>query len=141
MHSLRSVNQIISKTDWIVGHAHMAVLGAFSFFAIAGVYFAIPKMFKTELYSEKMAEWHFWLSFVGFFGFAISLWVGGFVQGLQWMDTTIPFLDTVKAMYPYYIVRMFSSILIVAAQFLFVYNIFQTIRGSAPGRAAVAQAA
>ncbi len=129
MHSLRSVNQIVSKTDWIPGHAHMAVFGAFTFFAIAGIYFAIPKIFKTKLYSEKLAEWHFWLSFVGFFGFAISLWIGGFIQGLQWMDESIAFLETVKAMVPYYVVRMFAAVLMVGAQIIFLYNIFKTVRG------------
>lgn len=129
MHSLRTVNQIVSKTDWIVGHAHMAVFGAFTFFALGGIYYALPKILKRPLYSEKMAEWHFWLSFVGFLGFAISLWIGGFVQGLQWMDYTISFLDTVKAMFPYYMVRMFSAILMVAAQLMFAFNIWQTVRG------------
>lgn len=129
MHSLRTVNQIVSKTDWIVGHAHMAVFGAFTFFALGGIYYALPKILKRPLYSEKMAEWHFWLSFVGFLGFAISLWIGGFVQGLQWMDYTISFLDTVKAMFPYYMVRMFSAILMVAAQLMFAFNIWKTVRG------------
>jgi cytochrome c oxidase cbb3-type subunit I len=129
MHSLRTVNQIVSKTDWIVGHAHMAVFGAFSFFAIGGIYYALPKILKRSLYSEKLAEWHFWLSFVGFLGFAISLWIGGFVQGLQWMDYTISFLDTVKAMFPYYMVRMFSAILMVAAQLMFAFNVLKTVRG------------
>ncbi|MBX2990704.1 MAG: cbb3-type cytochrome c oxidase subunit I [Bacteroidetes bacterium] len=129
MHSLRTVNQIVSKTDWIVGHAHMAVFGAFTFFALGGIYYALPKILKRSLYSEKMAEWHFWLSFVGFLGFAISLWIGGFVQGLQWMDYTISFLDTVKAMFPYYMVRMFSAILMVAAQVMFAFNIWRTVRG------------
>jgi cytochrome c oxidase cbb3-type subunit 1 len=133
MHSLRSVNQIVSKTDWIIGHAHMAVFGAFSFFAIGGIYYALPKMLKKPLYSEKLAEWHFWLSFIGFLGFAISLWIGGFVQGLQLMDYTISFLDTVKAMFPYYVVRMFSGVLMLAAQFIFAFNIWKTVRGGADG--------
>ncbi len=129
MHSLRTVNQIVSKTDWIVGHAHMAVFGAFTFFAIGGIYYALPRILKRPIFSEKMAEWHFWLSFVGFLGFAISLWIGGFVQGLQWMDYTISFLDTVKAMYPYYMVRMFSGILMLGAQLMFAFNVFKTVRG------------
>ena len=129
MHSLRTVNQIVSKTDWIVGHAHMAVFGAFTFFAIGGIYYALPRILKRPIFSEKMAEWHFWLSFVGFLGFAISLWIGGFVQGLQWMDYTISFLDTVKAMYPYYMVRMFSGILMLGAQLMFAFNIYRTVRG------------
>lgn len=128
MHSLRSVNQIVSKTDWIIGHAHMAVFGAFSFFAIAGIYFALPKILKRPMYSDKLGEWHFWLSFVSFLGFAISLWIGGFIQGLQWMDYTIAFLDTVKAMFPYYLIRMFSSLFMVTAQVLFAYNVYKTVR-------------
>ncbi|MEN8222201.1 MAG: cbb3-type cytochrome c oxidase subunit I [Acidobacteriota bacterium] len=130
MHSLRSVNRIVSKTDWIPGHAHMAVFGAFTFLAIAGIYFAIPKIFKVKLYSEKLAEWHFWLSFVGFFGFAISLWIGGFIQGLQLMDHSIAFIDTVNSMAPYYVVRMFAALIMVTAQIIFVHNIIKTIKGN-----------
>jgi cbb3-type cytochrome c oxidase subunit I len=129
MHSLRSVNQIISKTDWIPGHAHMAVFGAFSFFAIAGIYFALPKILGSSIFSVKLADWHFWLSFIGFLGFSISLWIGGFLQGLQWMDHTIPFVETVKSMSPYWIVRLLSAILMFSGQVIFAYNIFKTARG------------
>jgi cytochrome c oxidase cbb3-type subunit 1 len=131
MHSFRSVNQIVSKTDWIPGHAHMAVFGAFSFFAIAGIYYAVPRMVKRPLFSDQLAEWHFWLSFVGFLGFSVSLWVGGFLQGLQWMDHTISFLDTVKAMSPYYIVRMFSGVVMLLGQLIFAFNILRTVRSGA----------
>ena len=48
MHSLRTVNAIVSKTDWIPGHAHMAVLGAFSFFAIAGTYYIVPPRVQDD---------------------------------------------------------------------------------------------
>ena len=61
MHSLRTVNAIVSKTDWIPGHAHMAVLGAFSFFAIGGAYYAIPRMIGTRLHSLALANASFWL--------------------------------------------------------------------------------
>ncbi len=130
MHSLRSVNQIVSKTDWIPGHAHMAVFGAFSFFAMAGIYYALPRILNRPLFSDKLGEWHFWFSFVGFLGFSVSLWIGGFLQGLQWMDHTIAFLDTVKTMQPYYVVRMLSAILMVIGQILFAYNVFKTVKGS-----------
>ena len=128
MHSLRTVNQIVSKTDWIIGHAHMAVFGAFSFFAMAGIYYTLPRILKRPMYSDRLGEWHFWLSFVGFLGFAVSLWIGGFVQGLQWMNYTISFLDTVKAMQPYYVVRLFSALIMITAQLLFAFNVFRTAR-------------
>jgi len=129
MHSLRSVNQIISKTDWIVGHAHMAVFGAFSFFALAGIYYALPRSLGLKsMYSDRLGEWHFWFSFIGFLGFAVSLWIGGFLQGLQWMDFDLAFLDTVKAMSPYYIVRLFSALLMVLGQLIFAVNVWKTAR-------------
>jgi cytochrome c oxidase cbb3-type subunit 1 len=124
--ALRHLNQITSKTDWVPGHAHMAVFGAFSFFAISGIYYALPRILKTKLYSNVLGEWHFWLSFIGFFGFAISLWTGGFTQGLQLSNPMIPFIDAVRYMKPYYIVRLFSSVLIVLGQIFFAYNIFRT---------------
>ncbi len=129
MHSLRTVNAIVSKTDWIVGHAHMAVLGAFSFFAIAGMLFAVPLMVRRPLYSAKLAQQSFWLMFTGGLIYFVSLWIGGFIQGLQWNNPTIPFIDTVIAMRPYWIARAFSGVIIFAGVVLFFYNIIQTIKG------------
>ena len=98
MHSLRSVNAIVSKTDWIPGHAHMAVLGTFSFFAMAGVYYVIPRIFSTTLHSEALANWSFWLFLIGGLGMFTALWLGGFWQGWQWNNPSIPFIDTVVAL-------------------------------------------
>lgn len=137
MHSLRSVNAIVSKTDWIPGHAHMAVLGAFSFFAIAGSYYALPRMFNKKLYSDAVANWSFWCWMVGGLGFFVTLWLGGFWQGWQWNNWSIPFIDTVIALKPIWIVRFFSGILMFAGIVLFGYNVLATVLGHAePGEAA-----
>lgn len=126
MHSLRTVNAIVSKTDWIVGHAHMAVLGAFSFFAIGGAYYAIPRMLKTKLHSEGMANASFWLWLVGGLSFFVSLWIGGFLQGLQWNDVSIPFIDTVKFIKPYWAVRLVGGTLMFLGILLFFWNVLVT---------------
>ena len=130
MHSLRTVNAIVSKTDWIPGHAHMAVLGAFSFFAIAGCYFVVPRIFKTNLFSESLANWSFWLLLIGGVGFFVTLWLGGFWQGWQWNNPAIPFIDTVINLKPVWIVRFFSGILMFAGILTFAYNILATMVGS-----------
>ncbi len=129
MHSLRSVNAIVSKTDWIVGHAHMAVLGAFSFFAIGAAYYAIPRMLKTSLHSDAMANASFWLWLIGGLSFFVSLWIGGFLQGLQWNDTSIPFIDTVKFIQPYWLVRLIGGVLMFAGILIFFWNILATWTG------------
>jgi cytochrome c oxidase cbb3-type subunit I len=129
MHSLRSVNAIVSKTDWIPGHAHMAVLGAFSFFAIAGTYYSLPRILKTNLHSVAAANWGYWFMMMGGLGFFVTLWLGGFWQGWQWNNWTIPFIDTVVALKPIWIVRFFSGCLIFLGIVLFAYNIMATAFG------------
>ncbi|MFN8003095.1 MAG: cbb3-type cytochrome c oxidase subunit I [Acidobacteriota bacterium] len=129
MHSLRSVNAIVSKTDWIPGHAHMAVLGAFSFFAIAGAYYVVPRICKTRLYSDALANWSFWLFLIGGVGFFVTLWLGGFWQGWQWNNPAIPFIDTVIALEPVWLVRFFSGILMFGGIVTFAYNILATMLG------------
>jgi cytochrome c oxidase cbb3-type subunit 1 len=129
MHSLRSVNAIVSKTDWIVGHAHMAVLGAFSFFAVAGAYYSVPRMLKTRLHSQKMANASFWLWLIGGLSFFVSLWIGGFLQGLQWNDPSIPFIDTVKFIKPFWAVRLVGGTLMFLGILLFFWNLLVTWTG------------
>ena len=138
MHSLRSVNAIVSKTDWIPGHAHMAVLGAFSFFAIAGTYFTLPRVLKRSLFSVALANWSYWLLMIGGLGFFVTLWLGGFWQGWQWNNPAIPFIDTVKALQPVWLVRFFSGILMFSGISLFGYNILATALGQSPEEAKAA---
>jgi len=127
MHSLRTVNAIVSKTDWIPGHAHMALLGAFSFFAIAGTYYVVPRAWRTKLYSDALANWSFWFMMIGGLGFFTTLWLGGFWQGWQWNNPSIPFIDTVVALKPVWLVRFFSGSLIFCGIASFAYNIMATV--------------
>jgi cytochrome c oxidase cbb3-type subunit I len=131
MHALRTVNAIVSKTDWIVGHAHMAVLGAFSSFAIAGVLHVLPQLAGNALHSKKLADQSFWLILMGGLLYYVSLWVGGFIQGLQWNDPSIPFIDTVVSMRPYWVARSAGGALILGGVVLFLYNVVRTVRGGA----------
>jgi cytochrome c oxidase cbb3-type subunit 1 len=130
MHSLRTVNAIVSKTDWIPGHAHMAVLGCFSFLAIAGTYFTVPKMWGKPLHSQSLANWSYWMLMIGGLGFFTTLWLGGFWQGWQWNNWNIPFIDTVIALKPIWIVRFLSGILMFIGIVLFAYNILATVMGA-----------
>lgn len=139
MHSLRSVNAIVSKTDWIPGHAHMAVLGAFSFFAIAGCYYTVPRIFRKALYSDALANWSYWLFLTGGVGFFVTLWLGGFWQGWQWNNPAIPFIDTVIALEPVWLVRFFSGVLMFGGIVAFAYNILATMTGPAEEARAAAQ--
>lgn len=141
LQSLRNVNEITSKTDWIIGHSHISLYGTFTFFAIAGVYQAVPTMVKKPLWSDKMADWHFAFNLWGSLLFLFSLWVGGFLQGLMWANwadgttyaefhsnlTRVSFLDTVAEMRPWWIMRAIGGLIILVGNLLFAINLFNTI--------------
>lgn len=139
--ALRNVNEITSKTDWIIGHSHISLYGTFTFFAIAGIYQAIPVITQKPLWSEKLADWHFTLNMFGSVPFLLALWVGGFWQGMEWATwangtsyaefhnnlTVLPFLQTISDMRPFWILRGIGGVIILFANILFVVNIFNTI--------------
>jgi cbb3-type cytochrome oxidase subunit 1 len=97
---------------------------------MAGVYYVIPRVFGTVLHSEAVANWSFWLFMIGGLGMFTSLWLGGFWQGWQWNNPSIPFIDTVVALKPVWTVRFLSGILIFSGIVLFLYNILSTALGS-----------
>ncbi|CUI15666.1 putative cytochrome c oxidase, subunit I [Candidatus Protochlamydia naegleriophila] len=141
LQSLRNVNEITSKTDWIIGHSHISLYGTFTFFAIAGLYQAIPTIVKKPLWSNKLADWHFALNLWGSLLFLFSLWLGGFLQGLMWANwadgssyaefhdnlTRLPFIQTVADMRDWWILRGLGGIVILFGNIIFVVNMFNTI--------------
>lgn len=139
--ALRNVNEITSKTDWVIGHSHISLYGTFTFFSIAGIYYAIPIMTKRPLWSERLANWHFSLNLWGSIPFMLSLWIGGFIQGLLWTSwaegttyaefhnhlVNLTFLDTVAEMYIWWLIRGIGGLIVLVGNMLFVLNIFNTI--------------
>lgn len=139
--ALRNINEITSKTDWIIGHSHISLYATFTFFAIAGVYQALPYMEKKPLWSKTLADWHFSLNLLGSVPFIVPLWVGGFLQGMMWADwadgssyaefhnnlTMRTFLDTLADMRTWWLLRSIGGMIILFANFLFIINVFNTI--------------
>jgi cytochrome c oxidase cbb3-type subunit 1 len=139
--ALRNVNEITSKTDWVIGHSHISLYGTFTYFAIAGIYYVVPILTKRPLWSEKLANWHFALNLFGSVPFMLSLWIGGFLQGLQWSTwatgtsyadfhnniTQLTFIDTIADMHYWWLMRSCGGAIILIANTLFVINIFNTV--------------
>ena len=130
--ALRSLNAVTHFTDWVIGHSHMALFGFTTMFSFAAAYYTIPRAYKKPLYSEGMADWHFWLSFVGFILFSTALWIGGYYQGLLWNDPSIPFVETVNRVKPFWHVRAAGGTLMLTGMFLFAFNLFKTATSPAP---------
>lgn len=139
--ALRNINEITSKTDWVIGHSHISLYATFSFFAFGGLYYAIPIIVKKPLWSERLADWHFTLNIFGTIPFILALWIGGFLQGMMWASwatgfdyaefhrnlAVFPFLQTITETRPWWILRSIGGIIVTFANILFVFNIFNTI--------------
>lgn len=124
-----SVQKIIHFTDWVVGHSHFVLFGVFSFWSFAWIYYLLPRLLKSPMYSQSMMHWHFWLSVVGIFLMQFDLLIAGLVQGIMWANLA-PFIDSVTASIPFWWVRMVSGMMIFVGESIFIINVYMTWKQS-----------
>lgn len=131
----KTLNKIGHFTDWVIGHVHVGALGWNGFMTFGMIYYLIPIMWRTKLWSVKLANWHFWLGTLGIVFYAVPLYIAGFTQGLMWKqfnpDGTLVYknwLDTVTAIIPYYQMRFVGGLLYISGAILMCVNIVATVR-------------
>lgn len=141
--AIRPVNSLSHYTDWTVGHVHAGALGWVALITFGSFYTLVPSLWKREkMYSPALVEWHFWLALAGTLVYIFAMWNSGIIQGLMWRTYTeegtlaYSFLDSLRAMYPYYIARTFGGLLFLIGAVIGSYNMWMTIR-SAPSSAPV----
>jgi cytochrome c oxidase cbb3-type subunit 1 len=134
--SIRSVNSLSHYTDWTIGHVHSGALGWVAFVSFGALYFLVPKLWKrTQFYSLRLIEWHFWLATIGIVLYITPMWISGIMQGLMWRAyddlgfLQFSFVETVAAMHPYYVVRASAGVLFLLGALVMVYNMWRTARG------------
>jgi cytochrome c oxidase cbb3-type subunit I/II len=135
MLSLKNVNAIAHFTDWIIAHVHVGALGWNGFLTFGILYWLVPKLWKTNLHSKKLANFHFWIGFLGIVFYALSMWFAGITQSLMWKQFTplgvlqYPnFLETVLQIVPMYIIRMIGGSLYFVGVIVMVYNLVKTAK-------------
>ena len=133
--SLKQVNAIAHFTDWIPAHVHIGALGWNGFMTFAVLYWTIPRIYKTELFSKKLATTHFWIGTLGILFYAIPMYWAAVVQGLMWKEFTPEgvlkypnFLATTLKILPMHMLRAFGGFLYLTGAILMTYNIVKTIR-------------
>ncbi|MGD0280809.1 MAG: cbb3-type cytochrome c oxidase subunit I [Dissulfurispiraceae bacterium] len=131
---LRVVSQLIHYTDWVIGHVHMGTMGWVAMTISGSMYYVIPRIYNTEIYSVKLADAHFWLVLIGQLIFSITMWILGIMQGSMWKaispdgSLTYTFMDSVNASYPFWKMRTFGGALFFIGLCIFAYNIVMTIQ-------------
>ncbi|MBV1923185.1 MAG: cytochrome-c oxidase, cbb3-type subunit I [Flavobacteriaceae bacterium] len=133
--SLKNVNAIAHFSDWIIAHVHVGALAWNGFLTFGMVYWLIPRLFKTKLWSLKLANFHFWIGTLGIILYALPMYVAGFVQASMWKqfnpDGTLVygnFLETVNQIIPMYWMRAIGGTMFLIGMLILCYNIIKTIQ-------------
>ena len=136
MMSIKTVNALSHYTDWTIGHVHSGALGWVGFITMGSLYYLIPRMVgRTQMYSVRAIEAHFWIATIGVVLYIAAMWIAGVMQGLMWRainpDGTLvySFVESVKATYPFYVVRMVGGLLYLCGMLLMAWNVAMTMRG------------
>jgi cytochrome c oxidase cbb3-type subunit 1 len=123
--------KIIHFTDWVVGHAHLVMFGVFGFWLLGGIIYLWPKLTGREWWSDSLNAWNFWLSTLGLIIMFVDLMAAGLVQGFLWANLS-HWDKSIIASMPFWHVRTFAGIMIVAGQLLQAINMLMTARDGKP---------
>ena len=136
MMSIKTVNALSHYTDWTVGHVHSGALGWVAMISIGSIYYLLPRLFgKPEMHSIKLMTVHFWVATIGVVLYIASMWIAGVMQGLMWRATnvdgtlTYSFVESVKATYPFWTIRLLGGLLFLSGMVIMAYNMFLTMAG------------
>ncbi|MGD1463277.1 cytochrome-c oxidase, cbb3-type subunit I [Vibrio harveyi] len=133
--AIRWFNMLAHNTEWVIGHVHSGALGWVGMSGIAVFYYFIPRLWnKTELWSQRLIKWHFWLAHAGVAIYAIALWVAGIGEGYMWLtqnengELVYSFVEAMNFKAPWLFLRFFGGALFVLGLFLMAFNLYKTVR-------------
>ncbi len=137
MMSIKTVNALSHYTDWTVGHVHAGALGWVALITMGSMYYLIPRLFgQKQMWSMQLIDVHFWVATIGIVLYIAAMWIAGVMQGLMWRAVsadgtlTYTFVESVKATYPFYVVRLLGGLLFLGGMLIMAYNVARTIAGA-----------
>jgi len=144
MMSIKTVNALSHYTDWTIGHVHSGALGWVGFITMGSLYYLIPRLFgRIQMHSVPAMNLHFWVATIGVVLYIAAMWIAGVMQGLMWRavgedgSLTYTFVESVKATYPFYAIRLLGGILYLAGMLVMAWNVYKTVASSKPAEALI----
>jgi len=146
MMSIKTVNALSHYTDWTVGHVHSGALGWVGLITMGSLYYLIPRLFgRVEMHSVRAINLHFWVATIGIVLYIAAMWIAGVMQGLMWRAVsddgtlTYAFVESVKATYPFYAIRLLGGLLYLAGMLIMAWNVWKTVVDAKPAEALIPQ--
>jgi cytochrome c oxidase cbb3-type subunit 1 len=144
MMSIKTVNALSHYTDWTIGHVHSGALGWVGLVTMGSIYYLVPRLYgRTQMHSVSLINVHFWVATVGIVLYIAAMWIAGVMQGLMWRAVgsdgtlTYTFVESVKATYPFYAIRLLGGVLFLAGMLIMAWNVAKTIGASQPADARI----
>ena len=137
MLALKNVNAISHYSDWTIAHVHIGALGWNGFMTFGMMYWLLPRLYKTELFSKKLASTHFWIGTFGIILYAIPMYWAAFRSYFMFKAFTpegqlqYQFIDIVQTTVPFYIMRAIGGTIYLGGVLLMVYNLVKTAKQGA----------
>ncbi len=138
MLAIKSANALSHYTDWTVAHVHSGAIGWVAMITIGSVYAMAPRALGTPMHSVGAMNLHFWMHVSGLLIYIVSMWISGITAGKMWFATgadgqlLYSFMDSLRAMYPYYVARFIGGTLVMGGMIVMAWNLWHT---AAPARA------
>jgi len=135
MMSIKTVNALSHFTDWTIGHVHSGALGWVAMMTIGSIYYLIPRLYgRTEMFSTRLINTHFWLSTIGVIFYVANMWIAGVMQGLMWRavneDGTLTnsFIQSLEASWPFYVGRLLGGAVFFSGMLVMAFNTYKTMQ-------------
>ncbi|OQX07978.1 MAG: cytochrome C oxidase Cbb3 [Desulfobulbaceae bacterium A2] len=131
---LRTISALVHYTDWVPGHVHMGTMGWVTMTICASIYYMLPRIYNTEIYSIKLANTHFWLVLIGQLMYSVTMWITGIQQGSMWRandpdgSLTYTFIESNLANIPFWNLRTVAGVIFLLGFLVFVYNVIMTAK-------------
>ena len=133
--AIKTVNSLSHYTDWTIAHVHTGALGWNGLLTFSVLYWLIPRLYSTKLWSVRLANYHFWIALLGMMFYVIPMYVSGITEGMMWKQFTRDgflqypnFLETVQQILPFYRLRAIGGTLYIFGVWLMAYNLWKTAR-------------
>jgi cytochrome c oxidase cbb3-type subunit I/II len=133
--SVKSVNYLSHYTDWTIAHVHSGALGWVGFLSFGMIYWLLPRLYQTKLWSTKLAEAHFWLGTIGILLYIVAIYAAGLTQGLMWLAFDeagylkySDFVETTLQLMPMYWVRVIGGAAYLIGTLMLGVNLVMTWR-------------
>jgi cytochrome c oxidase cbb3-type subunit I len=144
MMSIKTVNALSHYTDWTVGHVHSGALGWVGLVSMGSIYYLVPRLYgRREMHSVPLINLHFWIATIGIVLYIAAMWIAGVMQGLMWRAVsedgtlTYTFVESVKATYPFYAIRLLGGVLYLSGMLIMAWNTWKTVAASKPSEALI----